>query len=97
MLNCCAISATFGITIRRFNFQTLWEVVIADTDEKPMIVAMKIDIGDLRVGRAIMVMTMMTLVMPMKIDIDDLQIGRNDDRWLLENPQSPEIPQSTAR
>ena len=62
-----------------------------------MIVAMKIDIGDLWDGKAIMMMTMMMLVMPMKIDIDDLQIGRNDDRWLLENPQSPEIPQSTAR
>ena len=51
MLNCSAISAHFGITIRRFNFQNLWEVVIADNDEKPMKVAMKIDIGDLWDGR----------------------------------------------
>lgn len=33
----------------------------------------------------------------MKIDMDDLLVGGNDDGCFLHNPQSPEIPQSTAR
>ena len=37
------------------------------------------------------------IVAAMKIDMDDLQVGSNDDGCFLQNPQSPEIPQSTAR